>query len=524
MAEICWDQIAQRFTFLNLFIVLVILVLLNFSRQIVYYRFFHPLKEFPGPFWWGVTRIPLAWSSFWGKEIQRETELVKKYGNIVRISPTMLLISTAKTLPLVYHRTARKTPHYTLFSFGPERTVFHMWEHSDYADRAKIVAGIYSSRAHMRSTEETMDRHLVEWIEKLKSFAELGKVFDVGEWVQFYTSDTILELAFGDQFQLGYVEKGKDVLGISHGFKSALPFYGMVCRLYPFFTWLNTTLVGRFFEWFMLHGDFQIGNMTRYVDKCMKARLAEMKEGGAEKRNDMLQSFIDARTSQGTSLSYETLRGEVQIVVMAGADNTTAAICTTLYHILESPIALSRVLRELAIARDAGIFGERLHYADIVKHCPFYVACVRESLRLNPSLPSIIPRYSTSDIDHPLVIDGRIIPPETEVASNPWITQRDPDVYGADAEEWKPERWLNAENAALFEKYNFTFGYGSRLCLGRQLGMMSVVKTPLMFLQNFDARLDKGRGEPRLSVRADFSYWENFQLRIAERSLVEVNK
>ncbi|CZR60327.1 related to cytochrome P450 CYP2 subfamily [Phialocephala subalpina] len=477
MAETFWNQATRLFTFPNLYALIIICAFLKFLRQVIHYRFVHPLKEFPGPLWWGVTRVPLAWSNFWGREIQRETELAREYEYL----PTMLLVSSAKTLPLIYHRTAKKTPHYTLFSFGPEKTVFHMWEHSEYAERAKIVAGIYSSKAHMPSTEETMDQHLMEWIEKLKtSYANPGKMFDVGEWVQYYTVDTTLELAFGDQFQLGYVKNGKDVLGISHGFKSALPLYGIVCRLHPFFTWLNTTVVGTFFEWYILHGDFQIGNMTRYVDKCLKARLAEMKEGNTEKRNDMLQSFIDARTPQGTPLSFETLRGEVQIVVMAGADNTTAAICTTLYHILQSPIAHSKVMEELIAAEQAGIFGKRPRYADILRYCRFYVACVRESLRLNLSLPSIIPRYSTSDVDHPLVIDGRTIPPNTEVASNPWITQRDPELYGEDAEEWKPERWLNAENAALFEKHNFTFGYGSRLCLRRQLGIMSVMKTPLM--------------------------------------------
>jgi hypothetical protein len=111
---------------------------------------------------------------------------------------------------------------------------------------------------------------------------------DVGKWVQLYTADTILELTFGEKIQLDYVEKGKDVLGISSGFKSSLPLYGMVYRLHPFFTWLNTTFVGTFMEWYMFHVDFQVGHMTRYVDKCVKGRLAQLKDG-KERHNDMLQ-------------------------------------------------------------------------------------------------------------------------------------------------------------------------------------------------------------------------------------------
>ena len=65
------------------------------------------------------------------------------------------------------------------------------------------------------------------------------------------------------------------------------------------------------------------------------------------------------------------------------------------------------------------------------------------------------------------------------MASNPWITHRDQEMYGIDAEEWIPDRWLDPEKAKILEKYSFTFGYGSRICLGRQLGMMSALKVPL---------------------------------------------
>lgn len=95
--------------------------------------------------------------------------LIKFQGKTVRITPTMLLVSTASTLPAIYYRTAKKTPHYTLFSFGAEGTIFHMWEHSDYVNRAKTVAGIYTSRAHMPSTERVMDSNILEWTVKLRN-------------------------------------------------------------------------------------------------------------------------------------------------------------------------------------------------------------------------------------------------------------------------------------------------------------------------------------------------------------------
>lgn len=130
-------------------------------------------------------------------------------------------------------------------------------------------------------------------------------------------------------------------------------------------------------------------------------------------------------------------------------------------------------------------------------------------MRLNPSLPSHLPRYSEPG----LVINDVSIPPNTEIASNPWITQRDPEIYGEDAEEWIPERWQDENKAKVLERFSFTFGFGSRLCLGRQLGMMSALKVPLMFLDHFEVELMR---EARLTVRADFSYWENFRVMLVE--------
>lgn len=81
-----------------------------------------------------------------------------------------------------------------------------------------------------------------------------------------------------------------------------------------------------------------------------------------------------------------------------------------------------------------------------------------------------------------LVLEGNEIPPGTEVACNPWITHRDPQIYGADADIWRPKRWLenDGEDGKVFDKYNLALGYGSRICIGRDLGMMELLKFPLM--------------------------------------------
>lgn len=60
---------------------IVATVLAQLIYQIVYYRYFHPLSKFPGPFWGGVTRIWLALQFYRGVEIETEMKLHAKYGS-----------------------------------------------------------------------------------------------------------------------------------------------------------------------------------------------------------------------------------------------------------------------------------------------------------------------------------------------------------------------------------------------------------------------------------------------------------
>ena len=79
-----------------------------------------------------------------------------------------------------------------------------------------------------------------------------------------------------------------------------------------------------------------------------------------------------------------------------------------------------------------------------------------------------------------LELDGKYVPEGTEVTCNPWLVHRDRTVFGEDAEEFNPERWLESEERTkILTKYSATFGYGSRACLGKDIAMIELFKGPL---------------------------------------------
>jgi cytochrome P450 len=186
-------------------------------------------------------------------------------------------------------------------------------------------------------------------------------------------------------------------------------------------------------------------------------------------------SFIDFRTPDHDHLPPTFLRAELLTFLLAGADTIASGLCASLFLILSSsPSVEPAILAELADARAAHHLSPAPQFLEILHHCPFFVACVRESMRLSPAVPNILPRLVSAE--SPLVLsDGKEVPGGTEVASNPWISHRDAASFGEDAEIWRPQRWLE-DGAEVLERLNFTFGFGSRVCLGKEIALMEILK------------------------------------------------
>lgn len=73
-------------TVTNVFLALVTYIVLKAVNQIIYYRFFHPLSAFPGPFWASVTRLWIAKQNLQETEYLTCYELSKKYGNAIQFN------------------------------------------------------------------------------------------------------------------------------------------------------------------------------------------------------------------------------------------------------------------------------------------------------------------------------------------------------------------------------------------------------------------------------------------------------
>lgn len=152
-------------------------------------------------------------------------------------------------------------------------------------------------------------------------------------------------------------------------------------------------------------------------------------------------------------------------------------LAVVVFHVARNPQIQQQLQAELEEAERDGFIppvGGMIRY-DQATQLPYLSACIREGLRYGPGTAQI-PRESPQDTG--LELEGIYIPPTVSVSTSAWIAARNTRTYGADADIYRPERWLQAspELVKNWDKLDFTFGYGARRCLGKHFANMQLWK------------------------------------------------
>ncbi|KAI0806613.1 cytochrome P450 [Fomes fomentarius] len=225
----------------------------------------------------------------------------------------------------------------------------------------------------------------------------------------------------------------------------------------------------------------QVGEGKDIMSICLKANMA------ATPKEQMTDEEILAQTST---------------FILAGMDTTSNALSRILHLLSQHPDAQQKLRAELIEATNGGTTD--LGYDDLMK-LPYLDAVCRETLRVfAPVLLS--GRAATKELVLPFSEpvrgrDGRlmsevVVPRDTFVLAHFQASNSNKALWGDDAHEWKPERWLASlpgllEDAHLPGVYAnlMTFSGGIRSCIGFKFSQLEMKVVLAIMLTNFSFEL-----------------------------------
>lgn len=176
----------------------------------------------------------------------------------------------------------------------------------------------------------------------------------------------------------------------------------------------------------------------------------------------------------------------------AGSETTSISIEWGFTELLRNPSVLSKVREEI----DRVVGQDRKVEESDMDNLPYLQAVVKETLRLHPALPLLLPRNTMEDTNYM----GYLIPKDTQVFVNAWAIGRDPDSW-EDPLTFNPERFLNSSIEYKGQHFELIpFGSGRRICIGFPLAHRVVHLTLATLAQSFDWEFTSGMSPKSLDM------------------------
>ncbi|MED6205110.1 hypothetical protein PIB30_015015 [Stylosanthes scabra] len=164
------------------------------------------------------------------------------------------------------------------------------------------------------------------------------------------------------------------------------------------------------------------------------------------------------------AISNTDIKSILLDMFVAGSETTSVTVEWAMSELMKNPIELKKVQEEVR-----RVVGQKSNVEESkVKEMEYLKCVVKETLRLHPAAPLLVPRVATRHVK----LGGYDIQAKTKLYVNVWAIQRDPQVWDA-PEEFIPERHRHSNTNTQDFKL-IPFGFGRRGCPGMNFGLASV--------------------------------------------------
>ncbi|CAI9102003.1 OLC1v1000186C1 [Oldenlandia corymbosa var. corymbosa] len=320
---------------------------------------------------------------------------------------------------------------------------------------------------------------------KISRDAAEGKLTNLTETVMRFASTIVCRVAFGKRYDEEDHER-KRFSNLFHEAQAAHVWF-YFSDFFPKFGWLDrfTGTLPRLEKVFKELDTFYQELIDEHMDYSTRP---ESMDGDII---DLMLQLRQENPSSSLEITVDHIKAMIKNVFFAGTDTSAGTIVWAMTALMKNPATMQKVQAEIRT-----VIGNKQQKTiiideDDVEKLPYLKAVVKETFRLYPPAPLLVPRYTMDNC----IVDGFPISSNTIVYINAWAIARDPD-YWENPDEFLPERFLDGRYKDIDMKgqdFHFIpFGAGRRGCPGYFMGLMTVELTLANLLYSFNWELPSG--------------------------------
>ncbi|PVH72212.1 cytochrome P450 [Cadophora sp. DSE1049] len=442
--------------------------------NLVYQRYFSPLRHIPGPWWAGS-------SFFYCRLLSNGTfnetlrKLHEKYGDVVRVAPREVsFISGEVVWDEIYgFRAGSKKSdtflkdRYWFAKVDPPSMIAA--DGADHARYRRLVSHAFSNKA-LKDQEPLIQASMDLFIEGLKKEVQSRSdgVVNLVKWYNGLTLDVIGDLTFGRTFNC--LTQGNDRFLEMMDSMLHAGAQGRVKKLQPVLGTLST-LLG--LEMVSISALKAIPHFIQFARDAVDERLNSEVD-----RPDFISHIIQHNDVKGKGMTRDELDSNCIQFLIAGSETSATALSGMTYLLCTNPVYMEKLKKEIRTR----FSGYKDLTFDALEDFPLLDAVIHETLRIYPPVPTGFPR---------------LVPPGGATISG-YYTSVYMSQFAAnhskrnfvDPEVFFPERWIgDPESQKDRRKVYQPFSYGPRVCIGKSLAYaeMRVALAKLLF--HFDLEL-----------------------------------
>ncbi|ROW04707.1 hypothetical protein VMCG_04868 [Cytospora schulzeri] len=464
----------------------------------IYNLYFHPISKYPGPKLAAVSNAWYAYNWLTGRWPWKIEEVLRQYGDVVRIAPNELVFITPQAGKDIYLSHEKNLEAFVKTDFedlgeGDGGISFEI-DPVKHREVARRLAPAFSTK-NFKAKEATLESYIDLFVTKMKEVGGGEEGAEMRRWADWLSMDISADMTYNRQ--MGQMKDMKNSIFLDAAIN--VNFFGTINQIMKKFPLLSPLM-------YLFIPPSVWLTMPRVMKINSQEVQTRIERRGKTDHLDYFEQIVPpdapAPKDKKQITHLEQIAGQL---LVAGWEPVSNQFYSSIFFLLKESEAYTILANEVRQAfRD---YSEIT--IDAVANLKYVQACLQETFRLHHNTADGLPRMSPG-----ATVDGRYVPRGVVCQISYFAAARSPRFF-AEPLEFRPQRWLSADHPHYDSKFRhdslkafMPFNQGPRACPGSAIAWAQTRLYLAKVLWTFDLTAVPGRD---LSFDKDFTFYSMWE-------------